>query len=248
MLRAIAIFIIVLMGSNTNTTSAIQTECPPCESEDCAEQYRQLAQDYSRDGDHATAVEILTCALDISPQDPILLLNRAFDYVELEEFALAEADARHATELDSSYEGIAEVVYAYIGYETDDLPGAISSLKRAIEVEPNQPGLVLLLGLYYVRADKYESAIDVTSIAIESDPQPVYYLLRAYAYDKLNHPQDANSDIEAALEQDPHIVEGLIEDSDENRREYHYRNAYLGLELAILVLRYKPEQLALIAP
>ncbi|MCA9904664.1 MAG: tetratricopeptide repeat protein [Anaerolineae bacterium] len=249
MLRIIAVFVIVFILSVTNSAFALQAECPPCQADDCTTQYLQLAQGFFSVDEYESAISVLECAIDSSPQDPIPFLGRAFAYVQLREYDLGEADARHAIELDPKIEWSSEVIIAQIRFEMEDLPGAISSMLRAVELEPDRPELLYTLSYYYLEDEKYETGIDWISRAIElTTDSSGYYLLRAYAYDKLGREQEAASDIEIALEAEPDIVTRVVGEADAHSHKNRFRSAYRGLELVLLVLKYKPEQIHLLAP
>jgi tetratricopeptide (TPR) repeat protein len=243
MLRTFIALLVVLFLHND--AGAFQSACPVCIADDCPAEFRQLGQEQFVDLNYETAVELFTCSIVEDSASPDVYVNRAFAYIQLNEYDLAMQDAAQAANLDASWEWFLQFVMAQRSYHEGDVDDAIRLLDSAIELQPAIPALYLYLSIYQTEKRNFELATTVATQAIELDGNAyLYYLARAYAYDKLGDSHLALADINSALEIEPRLVLVLQEGIQRNLDLRRYSDALYGTFYILLILKYDPTQLS----
>ncbi|MBL7152196.1 MAG: tetratricopeptide repeat protein, partial [Phycisphaerae bacterium] len=74
----------------------------------------------------------------------------------------------------------------------EDFEAAISSYKRAIELDSNNPEALTFLALAYIRTNYYEPAIELLTLAVQAQPDDAKaYKYLGYCHLKLNAVDEA---------------------------------------------------------
>ncbi len=120
-------------------------------------------------------------------------------YNELNAYANSDADAAFGMGL--------------IYYENDQIDNAIVSLRRAIQLDPDQTEALYVLGLVYAEQGDYDKAEDAFIDLIEKDPldADAWYELGFLYYDA-GFTEDAEECLAVALEIDPNYSFNSYED------------------------------------
>lgn len=106
----------------------------------------QAAQAWMLDGNLERANAAQTTALDLTPDDPTLLVDRAVTLGSAKNYAEAAADLTRALELDPNR--IDALVYRATAYRYLDRPAeARADVDRALALDPNAPGALLEKGI-----------------------------------------------------------------------------------------------------
>jgi tetratricopeptide (TPR) repeat protein len=121
-------------------------------------------------------------------------------------------------EFDAYYYNIAKTDYlnheAYINYDNDDFLDGIDSVKKALEIIPDDSSFIDTLALGYYYLGDYKLAIQTSNNCIDIDidkctENEEHYTTRAKINIKLNHIKNAIEDLKKALELDPDFEEAI---------------------------------------
>jgi len=139
-------------------------------------------------------------ALELSPNNPLFLINKALAHFSKKEFAKAIAECEKAIALFDH-----PAAYLIIGnchYELGDIDNAIAFYKKLIEKEENSLNYNLL-GNAYLKKNDYEEAIKSFDNSILIEPNADALANRGLAYFRLGDLEKARSNFIRALESDP---------------------------------------------
>ena len=139
-----------------------------------AESYKSKGNAYMSAKDYPAAIESYTTALNLSPQNPIYLSNRAAAYSASNQHALAAADAELATETDPTY----TKAWSRLGlarFAMGDAKGSMEAYTKGIEAEGKGGSEAMKKGYATAKA-KVDAegggvgAADIAADDIPSDP------------------------------------------------------------------------------
>jgi tetratricopeptide (TPR) repeat protein len=133
-------------------------------------QVRAMVHAYFRDLDRAK--EDIGQAIDLHPDHPNALIDRAFVYSINREFAKALADLAHCTKVAKSkcYVPYVEIVRARIAIAQNDLDEAITHCANAGAIAPNMYSPLSLRALALLRSERYDEAEELLDRAILLNP------------------------------------------------------------------------------
>lgn len=158
------------------------------------------AYEAAKKGDHDTAIQEYTLAIDKDPTRPFAYNNRGYSYHSLKQYERAIQDFETAIGLDPNFAN----TYASRGNYYGDLgqsERAIQDYNKAIELDPNWAVAYNNRGYTYYSLDQYEQSIEDYSKAIELDPNyATAYGNRALSYRKLEKFDLAEADEAKARE------------------------------------------------
>ena len=159
-----------------------------------------LAYAAAEKGDHDTAIQEYTLALEKDPNRPIAYNNRGNSYHDLKQYERAIQDYDKAIELDPNY----ALAYNNRGTSYNSqgkYEQAIKDYTKVIELAPNYVMAYHNRGNSHRLSGRYEQAIQDCTKAIELDPNCVdAYRKRSYAYRDLGKNDLAESDKAKAAE------------------------------------------------
>lgn len=101
---------------------------------------------------------------------------------------------------------------AYLNYDNGSYPEGINSVKKALEIDPDNSGFFDTLAIGYYHSGNFELAINTSNNCIEIDidkgtENAEHYTSRAKINIKLNHIEKAIEDLKKALELDSDFEE-----------------------------------------
>jgi tetratricopeptide (TPR) repeat protein len=101
---------------------------------------------------------------------------------------------------------------AYLNYDIGSYPEGINSVKKALEIEPDNSGFLDTLAIGYYYSGNFKLAINTSNNCIEIDidkgtENAEHYTSRAKINIMLNHIEKAIEDLKKALELDPDFEE-----------------------------------------
>lgn len=161
-----------------------------------------LARVEAHIGQPVRAKDLLAQAVNLSPKDPNVYLERSEIYMEMGMITDAVDDLVYAVSLDDGQSG---AIQKLVAYSVESYQGVIEGLNRNIERFPRQ-GM-----LYYVRASIYRDHYDYASALRDWNKiveenffnfHGLYYN-RAYTLSRLGRFDEARNDIKRAIEKDP---------------------------------------------
>ena len=98
-----------------------------------------MANIYSRERKYQNAVDILTVAEKINPQNGRVFLEKGYAWKNLHEYDRAIKDFRKAGELDPSLNQMALYMIAATKLEEEKFDAAVETFKMAAEIDPSTP-------------------------------------------------------------------------------------------------------------
>jgi tetratricopeptide (TPR) repeat protein len=110
----------------------------------------------------------------------------------------------------SSYHRSALVRLSFLYQEKGDTKKALSLMNKALEEEPNEPGLYLFLGALYEEMEDYDKAISTLKkgLDLQRDHIRLHFRL-GIVYDKAGDKEACIQEMRAVIEQDPSHAEAL---------------------------------------
>lgn len=152
-------------------------------------------------GDPAEALEQLSAALRVTPEDVNLLVSRGAIQGRLKQYTEAETDLRRALRLDPQH----TQAYLTLGLVLwrKGMPGpAADSLRKAIALEPEHPIAYHYLGEALNQAGDLPGARVALERAAELIPDARTFRLLGRVLDRLSKPEDAQEMYRRAREAD----------------------------------------------
>jgi len=122
----------------------------------CLGKVCQIIEDYPR------AVTAYVSACELDPDDFGVFLGAGRCYYELDEYDLSFDYCQRAKEINSKI-GDADVLLGDLYSIKEDLTGAISSYKRALEIDGNKPEIMISLAVAYAHQGTNKKAINDTT-------------------------------------------------------------------------------------
>ena len=165
-----------------------------------------LARVEAHTGQPVRAKDLLAQAVNLSPKDPKISLERSEIYKEMDMMPEAVDDLVYAVSLDDGHSG---AIQKLVAYSNESYNGVIEGLNRNIERSPRQ-GM-----LYYVRATIYKDHYDYASSLRDWNTiveenffnfHTVYYN-RAFCLSRLTRFDEARANIKRAIEKDSQNAE-----------------------------------------
>ena len=103
---------------------------------------------------------------------------------------------------------------AYLNYDIGGYPDGINSVKKALEIQPDNSGFLDTLAIGYYYLGDYKSAIEASNNCIDIDidkgtENAEHYTSRSKINIKLNHTEKAIEDLKKALEIDADFKEAI---------------------------------------
>ena len=177
-----------------------------------AETYYNRGTAYSTIGEYDRAIEDLTKAIELRPNDPRAYYNRGGTYIDKQFYELAIKDFDKAIILspDDANLYIARGV-AHI--EKHEYEFAASDFSRAIELNPNHADAYNGRGFTHYRSGDFGSAISDYNLAIQLNPNSAQaYCNRGEARLHLNDWEKAKSDLIIARDKGLDIIASFRKD------------------------------------
>ncbi len=155
------------------------------------------------EGDTQTAINQLTGAIALTPNDANLYLLRGKAYMQEADGARALPDLTQAMTLDPTL--VEAYVQRAITYRyQDDRVEAEKDLNEAIKLQPDRADVYALRGGVYRDNGEFEKSISDYDKAIDLDPNnPQWYEERATAYEWQGYLDNAVDDLNKAIALDP---------------------------------------------
>jgi tetratricopeptide (TPR) repeat protein len=101
----------------------------------------------------------------------------------------------------SAYE--AAINDAEVQLNANDLNAAISSLSKAIQIDPKKGTAYGTRAICHLKNNDFQKSLEDLNQAIKLDPKSLYYANRAYTNNKLENVAEALADYEKAVQLDP---------------------------------------------
>ena len=170
----------------------------------------------------ARAVKAYVAACNLEPEHYPAHLGAAQCYYELKEYDSSMAYAKKAKELGPD-QADPEQLLGDLFEATKNHPEAINSYRRALELEGNQPEIMISLARAYLRSGRYSSAKELLTDVIITDEE------NGMAHQYLGFAQLKLKDTQAAVESYKRAVK--IDDND--------WMAHKGLGVAYMLMSMK---------
>ena len=161
---------------------------------------------------YGEAAEALLDARKIDPKNTDILYHLAESYLHLTDIKGADQD-KLRTAIQQTVGEIAAVEPNSIrlhqlqaGYfeATGESEKAIRELEEAVKTRPNVEGVYYTLGCYYLKAFRYDEALEQFNAELALDsPFPRTYLQMGHTYTDQHQPQKALSLLEKAIQTEP---------------------------------------------
>jgi superkiller protein 3 len=144
-------------------------------------------------GDHEEALDHLTVALNLAPDDGGLLITRGAIFGRLKRYPEAEIDLRRAVRLQPSNPA-GHYNLGLVLWRKGVVGEATSMLRRALELEPSNAGAWYYLGEALNQASDFSGARAALVKATELDPGDARaYQLLGRILDRLKQPEEARA-------------------------------------------------------
>jgi tetratricopeptide (TPR) repeat protein len=162
--------------------------------------YQHRGELYIKKGDSEKAIEQLTKALELSPDNFAALLVRASVHYELKQPDKALEDIEHAIRVQPQRVE-PHLMRAEILAATDRMKEAIAHLQELLQLAPDQRQVLTQLGTFYIINEQPRKAVDIFSRVLENDGDDVRALrFRADAYLSIGEHAKAIADFDRSLE------------------------------------------------
>jgi tetratricopeptide (TPR) repeat protein len=158
------------------------------------------AMELVKQGAYPQAIEAFTKAIEGSPKDSRLYVDRGGVYLSgLQKFTEAAADFTKAVELaPKDYNGYSLRGAALI--ELNQVDAALVDLNKALELKPDEPRTLERRGYAFYKQKNYEAALADYNKALELNPTATLALSRrADAYVAMEQLAPAQADLQAYL-------------------------------------------------
>jgi tetratricopeptide (TPR) repeat protein len=156
-------------------------------------------------GDFEQAVEVLSRALALEPQNPDLVLQRAVAYLELDDPENAQADIATVTELDLSGQDISFLIEQgdnFLMREEYDDASVLFDL--ALEIDPDSTAAMNGKAQVFANTNRVSRGMIECNRSLDRDPDnSKTYLIRAQIYELQGENEKAIADLEKSVELDP---------------------------------------------
>lgn len=153
----------------------------------------------------------LTEAIEESPNDASLYLERAALYDKKGDLEPAIRDAEKAATLDSNKAGN-HLFLAGLYEKRPYIRGAIQAYERAAAMNPQDKNTFLKLGILYFQVKDRNNSFENLNKALEIDPQMAEaFFYRGYNYRELNTPDKAIREFERARELKPDHFDAYLQ-------------------------------------
>lgn len=168
-----------------------------------ARAYAEVSRVNGRLGQHKMVIDNCTTAIRLDPKCQLAYANRGNAYAQLKLFPQAIADCTKAISLDpkdlQSYSNRGSI-YGELG----QFDKSIADFNKAISIDPKDSISYINRGASYLNSGQYKKAIEDCDKGIAIKPNPVAYLIRSRAHEKLGEKDLAAKDAEMARKPFPH--------------------------------------------
>jgi tetratricopeptide (TPR) repeat protein len=131
--------------------------------------YRLESQIHKEQGNSDEAIIVLTRALQIIPNDPVLLYDRAMLFESQSKIDLLKKDLKQIISDDpKNYEAYNALGYSLADHDLE-LENAYEYIQKAIELDPENPAIIDSLGWVQYKLGQYESAANSFQKALNLD-------------------------------------------------------------------------------
>ncbi len=158
------------------------------------------------------AVELLSEALREHPNSIELLYARALSAVSLDDIELAEQDFRRILQIESDNSMALNALGYTLADRTSRYQEAYRLIRRAYELEPDEPAIIDSMGWVYYRLGQKEEALEYLQRAHEGEDNPEIAAHLGEVLWKLGREDEAREVFETARERHPddnYLVETL---------------------------------------
>jgi Flp pilus assembly protein TadD len=159
---------------------------------------------------HALAAEAFGRIAALDPADATSLISRGRALLVVKDFTGAVLAGRDAVARDDGNpEGWQVIGLGKLG--VDELPGAIASFEKAVELAPNHGWALNNLGFAYLRANENQKAVEVLQRASVLLPT-VAYVQNNYgvALERVARPDEAKAAYQHAMDLSPKYVKARV--------------------------------------
>ena len=162
------------------------------------------AMELVKQGAYPQAIEEFTKAIEASPKDSRLYVDRGGVYLSgLQKFPEATADFTKAIELSPKDAGAYSLRGAAL-VEQNQIDAAMTDLNKALEMKPDDSRTLERRGLAYYKQKNYEAALADYNKALEKTPDSMLALSRrADAFVALQQFAPAQADLQAYVKARP---------------------------------------------
>lgn len=188
--------------------------------------------------DNELALAAYEKAIELLPDCPRVYLARAYYYLSLDEYDLAQADFETVLEMDetisSAYYGLASIAGANDAFDLQE-----EYLLQAVEISMNSQETRLDLAYYYIIVEEYDKTWQLANqVLAEDETSAAAYLLRAIVHTVEGNNRQALIEIDQALELRPSLVLAYFVKSEALIAEERYFEAARAVET---VWQYEPD-------
>jgi tetratricopeptide (TPR) repeat protein len=167
--------------------------------------YRTRARVRAASNELPGAIEDLTEAIALRPEDPDPYLDRARTLMAADDWEAALADADRARLFLPDADTCLDVRGLAL-LNTGRPDEAVAALERAIELNPNGAGYHYHLGLALADAGRDDQALTEFGLALESDPMPSIHTDRGLVHARMGRYDLALAEYEETLRLDPRHI------------------------------------------
>jgi tetratricopeptide (TPR) repeat protein len=162
------------------------------------------AQEASKNGDYKEAIDQFSIFIELDPTNPIGFLGRAISYYQVDQFDEGIDDAENYLQLtlgvateEKIKNGLVTLCFG-LG-KKEDFELAVKTLSKFIEDNPQMPDLYFYRSQFYKYIPNLDLALLDLNRAIEIDPIPSYYKLRAEVNQAMSNNETAIADLKTYL-------------------------------------------------
>ncbi len=153
----------------------------------------------------------LSAQIEKEPENAYLYFRRGTLLNQMQEDSLALKDFNKAISLDSSkaeyYSAVGEILF-----EHKDLDGSVRWLKKALQLNPEDPAAHMKLAKMFVYTKEYTSAFNEINTVLRQDVyNPEGYFLKGMIYKDLKDTSKAISSFQTAESVDPKYKDAVIQ-------------------------------------
>jgi tetratricopeptide (TPR) repeat protein len=154
-------------------------------------------------GDYAKALEEYDAAVQLRPDDPVVLNNRGVTLHHLERDEEAFADFNRSLQLHPDHPGYLALRGGSL-FLLERYGEALADLNRSLELRPDDPSTLSLRGGTLGHLNRYVEALADFNRSLELHPDdPIDLRNRGLTLTKLGRPKEALADLHRALELQP---------------------------------------------
>ncbi len=204
--------------------------------------YVYLSRLYSAMNEKERAFLVLQKGLDAAPRSSMLLNAYADAAIEIQKWNEAIVALRRGLEVSTGSKERGTLLYnlGRVYYELNDLENAESHLERALDLDPVNDEIIILLARSYMRSGKKDKSVAAFNKAIQINPDNVNLLVEAgRMYYEIGLITEAENHFKRVLEtpgaQKDQQTLSLLYLAKIHKKRQHYDEAVTSLEKALLL-------------